>query len=180
MFEKFTEGAIKILMAAQEEARRMGHNHVGTEQLMLAIIGQRRGIAGIVLSTQGIKLKAFRREVEKLVGRGRGFLGLEVPFTPRAKRVLELAILEARALDVNYVGSEHLLLAMINSGDGLGMVILDKFKKNQASINKSLQNIKKKLICQKSKQKTTKIHLINTKNKKRFIEKVQILQILKA
>lgn len=130
MFEKFTEGAIKILMAAQEEARRMGHNHVGTEQLMLAIIGQRRGIAGIVLSTQGIKLKSFRREVEKLVGRGRGFLGLEVPFTPRAKRVLELAILEARALDVNYVGSEHLLLAMINSGDGLGMVILDKFKIN--------------------------------------------------
>ena len=105
MFEKFTEGAIRIIMAAQEEARRMGHNHVGTEQLLLGMIGQRKGIAGMVLYIQGVKLKAFRREVEKKIGRGRGFVGNEVPFTPRAKYVLEIAVVEAKDLNVNYVGS---------------------------------------------------------------------------
>jgi ATP-dependent Clp protease ATP-binding subunit ClpC len=130
MFEKFTEGAIRIIMAAQEEARRMGHNHVGTEQLLLGMIGQRKGIAGMVLYIQGVKLKAFRREVEKKIGRGRGFVGNEVPFTPRAKYVLEIAVVEAKDLNVNYVGSEHLLLAILTEGSGMGLRILDKFHIN--------------------------------------------------
>ena len=130
MFEKFTEGAIRIIMAAQEESRRMGHNHVGTEQLMLGMIAQRKGIAGMVLYLQGIRLKPFRREVEKHIGRGRGFVGSEVPFTPRAKRVLEIAIGEAKDLNVNYVGSEHILLATLTEGAGIAIKILDKFKIN--------------------------------------------------
>lgn len=130
MFEKFTEGSIRIIMAAQEESRRMGHKHVGTEQLMLGMIGQRKGIAGMVLHIQGIRLKPFRREVEKQIGRGRGFVGNEIPFTPRAKYVLELAIIEAKDLNLNYVGSEHLLLAMLTEGGGMAIRILDKYKIN--------------------------------------------------
>ena len=130
MFEKFTEGSIRIIMGAQEEARRMGHNHVGTEQLMLAMIAQTKGIAGTVLNQQGIRLKTYRREVEKRIGRGRGFVSSEVPFTPRAKRILELAIKQAKDMNLNYVGSEHLLLAMLNDGTGIGMKVLDKFKIN--------------------------------------------------
>lgn len=130
MFEKFTEGAIRIIMGAQEEARRMGHGYVGTEQLILGIIGQRRGIAGLVLYEQGIRLKAFRREVEKHVGRGKGFVGGDIPFTPRAKLVLEIAINEGRDMGVNYVGSEHLLLAILIEGKGLAFKILNSFKIN--------------------------------------------------
>ena len=79
---------------------------------------------------QEVKLKPFRREVEKHIGRGRGFISTEVPFTPRAKRVLELAINESKQLGVNYVGSEHIFLAIMTEGDGIAMKILDKFKVN--------------------------------------------------
>jgi len=128
MFEKFTEGAIRVVMGGQEEAKRMGHNHVGTEQLMLGMIAQRRGIAGMALYLEGIRLKPFRREVEKHTGRGRGFIGDEIPFTPRAKRVLEMSISEAKDLGLNYVGSEHILLAVLSEGGGVAVQILDKFK----------------------------------------------------
>ena len=130
MFEKFTEGSIRIVMSAQEEARRMGHHYVGTEQLMLGLIGQRRGIAGVVLYEQGIRLKAFRREIEKHSGRGTGFVGGEIPFTPRAKTVLEIAINEGRDMGVNFVGSEHLLLAIFIEGKGTGFKILKRLKLN--------------------------------------------------
>jgi ATP-dependent Clp protease ATP-binding subunit ClpC len=130
MFEKFTEGSVRVIMAAQNEAKRMGHSYVGTEHMMLGLIAQKHAIPGMVLWLQGVRLKPFRREVEKHIGRGRGFLSLEVPFTPRAKRILELAINESKQLAVNYVGSEHLFLAIMTEGDGIAMKILDKFKIN--------------------------------------------------
>jgi len=130
MFEKFTEGAIKVIMLAQEEARRMGHNFVGTEQLLLGVIGQRHGIGGRALAQLNITLKKTRKEIEKYIGRGTGFVASEIPFTPRAKRVLEMSIHEGQDLGVNYVGTEHVLLSLINEADGIAMRTLDKLKIN--------------------------------------------------
>ena len=130
MFEKFTEGAIKVIMLAQEEARRMGHNFVGTEQLLLGVIGQRHGIGGRALAQLSITLKKTRKEIEKYIGRGTGFVASEIPFTPRAKRVLEMSIHEGQDLGVNYVGTEHVLLSLINEADGIAMRTLDKLRVN--------------------------------------------------
>ena len=128
MFEKYTEGAIRIIMAAQEEARRMGHCHVGTEQLVLGMLAQRKGIAATVLVKQGITLKIFRREVEAVLGRGAGFMAQEVPFTPRAKRALEIAVNEGRDMNLNFVGSEHLLLGVLIEGNGMAIRLFRKLK----------------------------------------------------
>ena len=128
MFEKFTEGAIKIIMLSQEEARRMGHNFVGTEQLLLGVIGQRHGIGARALKKSKVTLKKARREIELYIGRGTGFVASEIPFTPRAKRVLEMAIHEGKDLGQNFVGTEHILLALINEADGVAMRTLDKIR----------------------------------------------------
>ena len=85
MFERFTEKAIKVIMLAQEEARRLGHNFVGTEQVLLGLIGEGTGIAAKTLKSMGVNLKDARIEVEKIIGRGSGFVAVEIPFTPRAK-----------------------------------------------------------------------------------------------
>nr|YP_010201440.1 Clp protease ATP binding subunit [Skeletonema grevillei]UAM92076.1 Clp protease ATP binding subunit [Skeletonema grevillei] len=130
MFEKFTEGAIKVIMLAQEEARRMGHNFVGTEQLLLGVIGQRHGIGGRALTQLNVTLKRTRKEIEKYIGRGTGFVASEIPFTPRAKRVLEMSIHEGQDLGVNYVGTEHVLLSLINESDGVAMRTLNKLRVN--------------------------------------------------
>lgn len=98
MFERFTEKAIKVVMLAQEESRRLGHNFVGTEQILLGLIGEATGIAAKVLKSMGVTLKDARTQVEKIIGRGSGFVAVEIPFTPRAKRVLELSLEEARQL----------------------------------------------------------------------------------
>ena len=128
MFEKFTEGAIKIIMLSQEEARRMGHNFVGTEQLLLGTIGQRHGVGARALKQVRVTLKKARREIELYIGRGTGFVASEIPFTPRAKRVLEMAVHEGKDLGQNFVGTEHILLALIAESDGVAMRTLDKLK----------------------------------------------------
>jgi len=114
MFERFTEKAIKVIMLAQEEARRLGHNFVGTEQILLGLIGEGTGIAAKVLKSMGINLKDARVEVEKIIGRGSGFVAVEIPFTPRAKRVLELSLEEARQLGITFTCSHFLVVLCCN------------------------------------------------------------------
>jgi ATP-dependent Clp protease ATP-binding subunit ClpC len=125
MFERFTEKAIKVVMLAQEEARRLGHNFVGTEQLLLGLVGEGTGIAATVLKSMGVNLKEARVEVEKIIGRGSGFVAVEIPFTPRAKRVLELSLEEARQLGHSYIGTEHLLLGLLREGEGVAARVLE-------------------------------------------------------
>jgi ATP-dependent Clp protease ATP-binding subunit ClpC len=125
MFERFTEKAIKVIMLAQEEARRLGHNFVGTEQILLGLIGEGTGIGPKVLKSMGVNLKDARVEVEKIIGRGSGFVAVEIPFTPRAKRVLELSLEEARQLSHNYIGTEHLILGLIREGEGVAARVLE-------------------------------------------------------
>jgi ATP-dependent Clp protease ATP-binding subunit ClpC len=142
MFERFTEKAIKVIMLAQEEARRLGHNFVGTEQILLGLIGEGTGIGPKVLKSMGVNLKDARVEVEKIIGRGSGFVAVEIPFTPRAKRVLELSLEEARQLGHNYIGTEHLLLGLIREGEGVAARVLENLgvdlSKVRSQIIKSL------------------------------------------
>lgn len=142
MFERFTEKAIKVIMLAQEEARRLGHNFVGTEQILLGLIGEGTGIAAKTLKSMGINLKEARIEVEKIIGRGSGFVAVEIPFTPRAKRVLELSWDEARQLGHNYIGTEHLLLGLIREGEGVAARVLENLG---VDLNKVRANVVKML-----------------------------------
>ncbi|XP_061372303.1 chaperone protein ClpC, chloroplastic-like [Gastrolobium bilobum] len=134
MFDRFTEKAIKVIMQSQEEARRLGHNFVGTEQILLGLIGEGTGIAAKVLKSMGINLKDARVEVEKIIGRGSGFVAVEIPFTPRAKRVLELSLEEARQLGHNYIGSEHLLLGLLREGEGVAARVLENLGADPTNI----------------------------------------------
>ena len=142
MFERFTEKAIKVIMLAQEEARRLGHNFVGTEQVLLGLIGEGTGIAAKTLKSMGVTLKDARAEVEKIIGRGSGFVAVEIPFTPRAKRVLELSWDEARQLGHNYIGTEHLLLGLIREGEGVAARVLENLG---VDLNKVRSNVVKML-----------------------------------
>ena len=142
MFERFTEKAIKVIMLAQEEARRLGHNFVGTEQILLGLIGEGTGIAAKTLKSMGVNLKDARVEVEKIIGRGSGFVAVEIPFTPRAKRVLELSWDEARQLGHNYIGTEHLLLGLIREGEGVAARVLENLG---VDLNKVRSNVVKML-----------------------------------
>ncbi len=142
MFERFTEKAIKVIMLAQEEARRLGHNFVGTEQVLLGLIGEGTGIAAKTLKSMGVNLKDARIEVEKIIGRGSGFVAVEIPFTPRAKRVLELSWDEARQLGHNYIGTEHLLLGLIREGEGVAARVLENLG---VDLNKVRSNVIKML-----------------------------------
>ena len=151
MFERFTEKAIKVIMLAQEEARRLGHNFVGTEQVLLGLIGEGTGVAAKTLKAMGVTLKDARVEVEKIIGRGSGFVAVEIPFTPRAKRVLELSWDEARQLGHNYIGTEHLLLGLIREGEGVAARVLENLG---VDLNKVRSNVIKMLGESKPTQAT--------------------------
>ena len=142
MFERFTEKAIRVIMLAQEESRRLGHNFVGTEQLLLGLIAEGSGIASKTLKSMGVNIKEAREEVEKIIGRGCGFVAVEIPFTPRAKKVLELSWDEARQLGHNYIGTEHLLLGLIREGEGVAAKVLENLG---VDLNKCRSNIIKML-----------------------------------
>jgi len=126
MFNRFTERARRAILLAREEAKRLDHDYLGTEHLLLGLIREGEGVAATALQNLGIDLRQVRQEVEKAVGRGGGslFLG-QIPFTPRAKKVLELAVTEARDLGHNYIGTEHLLLGLIREGEGVAAQILN-------------------------------------------------------
>ncbi|MBD1943362.1 AAA family ATPase, partial [Coleofasciculus sp. FACHB-712] len=130
MFQHFTDKAVRVIMLSQEEARRLGHNLVGTEQLLLGLIAEGTGVAAKVLIDQGITLQACRIEVEKIIGRGSRFVPSEIPFTPKVKRVFEQAFLEAKAFGHNYVGPEHLLLGLIQEGEGVAAKVLQNLNAN--------------------------------------------------
>ena len=125
MFERFTEPGIKVVVTAQEEARKID-NFVGTEQILLGLIAETSGIGGRILRKYGVTLKLAREEIKRLVGRGSGFVAVEIPFTPRARRVLENAIEESKTLGFPYVGPEHILLGVLMEDSGIAITALRK------------------------------------------------------
>src|SRR5206468_10609968 len=117
-FERFTEHARKVLSLAQEEAQRFQHNYIGTEHLLLGLVREGEGVAGKVLTSLGVDLEKVRKAVENIIGRGDRIVLGEIGLTPRAKKVIELAVDEARRLNHDYIGTEHLLLGLIREGNG--------------------------------------------------------------
>jgi Clp amino terminal domain, pathogenicity island component len=126
MFERFTDRARRVVVLAQEEARHLNHSHIGTEHILLGLINEKEGVAAIALTELGISLEGVRTEVVEIVGRGDEAPAPHIPFTPRAKKVLELSLREAMALGHNYIGTEHILLGLIREGEGVGAQVLVK------------------------------------------------------
>src|SRR6266550_3858696 len=118
-FDKFTERAKKVLGLAQEEAQRFQHNYIGTEHLLLGLIREGEGVAAKVLSNLGVELNQVREAVEAMIGRGDRIVLGEIGLTPRAKKVIELAVDEAHRLNHHYIGTEHLLLGLVRKGEGM-------------------------------------------------------------
>ena len=124
MFERFTDRARRVVVLAQEEARMLDHNYVGTEHILLGLIHEGEGVAAIALESLGISLEAVRQQVEEIIGRGKQAPSGHIPFTPRAKKVLELSLREALQLGHNYIGTEHILLGLIREGEGVAAQVL--------------------------------------------------------
>jgi ATP-dependent Clp protease ATP-binding subunit ClpC len=126
LFERFTDRARRVVVLAQEEARLLNHNYIGTEHILLGLIHEGEGVAARALGSLGISLEAVRDEVEEVIGQGGSSPGDHIPFTPRAKKALELSLREALQLGHNYIGTEHILLGLIREGDGVAAQVLVK------------------------------------------------------
>ena len=163
MFERFTERAIKAIMLAQEESKRLGYNYVGTEQILLGLISEETSIAAKTLKSMGVTLDKARIEVEKIIGKGSDFVEVEIPFTQKAKNVLGLAWHESQQLKHHCIAPEHLFLALIKEKNGIALEVLDNLGIN---INQAedliLDGLKidKTKYKEKSKEEKTKLSLL--------------------
>ncbi len=136
MFERFTDKARRVVVLAQEEARMLDHNYIGTEHILLGLSHEAEGVAAQALTAMGIGLDAVRGQVEQIIGKGKGQPAGHIPFTPRAKKVLELALREALQLGHNYIGTEHLLLGLVREGEGVAAQVLQQLG---ADLNRTRQ-----------------------------------------
>src|SRR5262250_3160732 len=138
MFERFTDRARRVVVLAQEEARMLNHNYIGTEHILLGLIHEGEGVAAKALESLGISQEAVRRQVEEIIGQGLQAPSGPIPFTPRAKKVLELSLREALQLGHNYIGTEHILLGLIREGEGVAAQVLVKLG---ADLNRVRQQV---------------------------------------
>jgi ATP-dependent Clp protease ATP-binding subunit ClpC len=138
MFERFTDRARRVVVLAQEEARMLSHNYIGTEHILLGLIHEGEGVAAKALESLGISLEAVRAQVEEIIGHGQQAPSGHIPFTPRAKKVLELSLREALQLGHNYIGTEHILLGLIREGEGVAAQVLVKLG---ADLNRVRQQV---------------------------------------
>jgi Clp amino terminal domain, pathogenicity island component len=138
MFERFTERARRVVVLAREEARMLNHNYVGTEHILLGLIHEGRGVAARALESLGISLQVVRQQVEEIIGQGQEAPSGHIPFTPRAKKVLELSLSEALQRGDQYIGTEHILLGLIREGDGVAAQVLVKLG---ADLNRVRQQV---------------------------------------
>jgi ATP-dependent Clp protease ATP-binding subunit ClpC len=138
MFERFTDRARRVVVLAQDEARSLNHDYIGTEHLLLGLIHEGEGVAAKALESLGISLDGVRRQVEEIIGRGQQAPSGHIPFTPRAKKVLELSLRESLQLGHNYIGTEHILLGLIREGKGVAAQVLVKLG---ADLNRVRQQV---------------------------------------
>ena len=134
MFERLTDQARRVVVWAQEEARMLNHNYIGTEHILLGLIREGEGVAAKALGSLGMSLEAARQQVEEIIGRGRRGPSGHIPFTPRAKTVLELSLREALRLGDNHIGTEHILLALTGEAEGGVAEVLARFGTDPAVI----------------------------------------------
>ncbi|MGI8987195.1 MAG: ATP-dependent Clp protease ATP-binding subunit [Nocardioidaceae bacterium] len=151
MFERFTDRARRVVVLAQEEARMLSHNYIGTEHILLGLIHEGEGVAAKALESLGISLEAVRAQVEEIIGQGQQAPSGHIPFTPRAKKVLELSLREALQLGHNYIGTEHILLGLIREGEGVAAQVLVKLG---ADLNRVRQQVIQLLSGYQGKEST--------------------------
>ncbi|MGX6396745.1 ATP-dependent Clp protease ATP-binding subunit ClpC [Kocuria sp. AG109] len=138
MFERFTDRARRVVVLAQEEARMLNHNYIGTEHLLLGLIHEGEGIAAKALESMGVTLSAVREQVQDIIGPGQQAPSGHIPFTPRAKKVLELSLREALQLGHNYIGTEHILLGLIRAGEGVASQVLTKLGADPSRVRQTV------------------------------------------
>jgi ATP-dependent Clp protease ATP-binding subunit ClpC len=138
MFERFTERARQVVVLAQEEARTLKHNYIGTEHILLGLLREEEGLAARVLESLDITVERVRAQVVRIVGSGEEVTSGQIPFTPRAKKVLELALREALSLGHNYIGTEHILLGLVRENEGVAARILLDFDADAETIRESV------------------------------------------
>jgi ArsR family transcriptional regulator, arsenate/arsenite/antimonite-responsive transcriptional repressor / arsenate reductase (thioredoxin) len=138
-FERFTQKAIQSISLAQNETRRLQHQYVGTEQLLIGLLTEGTGIAAQVLIEAGVQLDPLKEAIEQKIGRGNG-TPIQLPFTPRAKKVLDIALKQARQLNHSYIGTEHLLLGLLIEGKGLGVKVLKELGFNCKTLEQQLRD----------------------------------------
>jgi ATP-dependent Clp protease ATP-binding subunit ClpA len=138
MFERFSDRARRVVVLAQEEARMLNHDYIGTEHLLLGLVHEGEGVAAKALESLGVSLQAVRQQVGEIIGPGQQAPSGHVPFTPRAKKALQLAQREADALGHNYIGTEHILLGLIREGDGVAAQVLERLG---ADLNRARQQV---------------------------------------
>ena len=138
MFERFTDRARRVVVLAQEEARMLDHSHIGTEHILLGLIRESGGVAGRAVESLGISLEAVRQQVGEIAGPGQQAPFGHIPFTPRAKMVLELSLREALQLGHNYIGTEHILLGLIREGDGVAAQVLVKLGADPSRVRRQV------------------------------------------
>ncbi len=153
-FDKFTERARKVLTLAQEEATRFNHNYIGTEHLLLGLVREGEGVAAKVLGNLGVELDRVRSAVEFIIGRGDRMIVGEIGLTPRAKKVIELAVDEARRLGHHYIGTEHLLLGLVREGEGIAAGVLESLGVNLEKVRKETIGVLGGLVGQSSPETT--------------------------
>jgi ATP-dependent Clp protease ATP-binding subunit ClpC len=140
-FDKFTDRARKVLTLAQEEAQRFNHNYIGTEHLLLGLVREGDGVAAKVLANMGVQLPKVRSAVEFIIGRGETMIVAELGLTPRAKKVIELAVDEARRLNHHYIGTEHLLLGLVREGEGIAAGVLESLGVNLERVRTQVMQV---------------------------------------
>lgn len=134
MFQRFTDRARRVVVLAQEEARMLRHNYIGTEHMLLGLIHEEEGVAAKALESLNISLDAVRQQVEEIIGEGQALPVGHIPFTPRVKKVFELSLREALQLGHNFIGTEHLLLGLVREGEGVGVEVMKRLGANMNQI----------------------------------------------
>jgi ATP-dependent Clp protease ATP-binding subunit ClpC len=141
MFERFTDRARRVVVLAQEESQRLSHNYIGSEHLLLGLLAEQEGVAARALESLNVTLTAAREQVEEIIGPGQQTPHGHIPFTPRAKKILELALREALTMGSEVINTEHLLLGLIDEGDGVGAQILQRLGATAQAVREAVATL---------------------------------------
>jgi ATP-dependent Clp protease ATP-binding subunit ClpA len=172
MFERFTDRARRVVVLAQEEARTLNHNYIGTEHILLGLLREDEGVAAQALKALGISLETVRQQVEEIIGQGEQAPSGHIPFTPRAKKVLELSLREALQLGHNYIGTEHILLGLIREGHGVAAQVLVRLG---AGLDRVRLQVVELVSAQESESETSRPFLSS-----RAWERTEVLKTLRV
>ena len=141
MFERFTERARRVVVLAQEESRLLGHNYIGTEHLLLGLLAEQDGVAALALESLNVTLEAAREQVLEIIGPGQSQPSGHIPFTPRAKKILELSLREALTMGSQVIDTQHLLLGLVDEGDGVGAQILQRLDATAQAVRETVARL---------------------------------------